>query len=152
MATDKRQLTINAIKAAMALIKIADGYYSNIGEKVTEGKDNPYGNNRVDGVDIIDPHDATRDITEDTALEEHTLQIEIKTISKSAVSPETARQHIADVRKAMLTLFSDPWASKNLDDVRHVENDWELDQVGVKIIGTRLKFEIDFKTLKLQEV
>lgn len=151
MATDRRQLAINKIKTALALILVSGGYYSNIGQKVTEGKVNPYGANRVDGVDVIDPHDATTDNAEDSSIEDHALTVEIKTISKNAVTPEVGRQHIADVRKAMLTLVSDSWWEQNITNLTHNENDMEIEQAESKILGTRTTFTIEFNTMALQE-
>jgi len=149
--TDKRQIVINKVKTALALILVASGYYSNLGQKVTEGKVNPYDSGRVDGVDVIDPNAEIEDMTEAEELEEHTVTIRISTIAKNPVTPEIARQHIADVRKAVRTMYSDSWCAENLDNIRNISNEHEIEQAGSKIIGTVNIFEIVFKTLKLQE-
>lgn len=149
--TDRRQLVVNKIKTALALILVSGGYYSNLGQKVTEGKVNPFGANRVNGVDVIDPSDATTDDAEDASIENHVLTIEVRTIAKDPVSPEVARQHIADVRKALLTLTSDTWWNQNTTNLTHMGNVMEIEQAEAKIIGTLITFTVEFNTLALQE-
>lgn len=151
--TDKRQILINKIKAALALILSASGYYTNLGQKVTEGKVNPFDTNRVDGVDVLDTSDDIEDDTTDEAreIEQHTVTIQISTIAKNSITAETARQHTADVRKAIKTLYSDAWCAENLNDIRNTGNGLEIEQSRDKIIGVVHNFEFDFTTLKLEE-
>ncbi len=147
----KQQIIIDQIKFALATVTTTNGFYSNIGTKVTEGKSNPFGENRMDGVDVIDGDDDIETTTEAEEIENHKLQIIIKTIAKSPLTPETARKQIADVRKAMKALLNDTWWIANVRRWTNSGNKFEVEQAGVKIIGTESIFIIEFDTLALEE-
>lgn len=147
-----QQTVIDKIKTALATITTVNGYYSNIGLKVTEGKTNPWGENRMDGVDVIDgDEDIDTTITEDNSVENHSLQVSIKTIAKSPFSPQVARKHIADVRKAMLSLKNDTTWLELVTRWTNTKNTKEMEQESLKIIGTESLFIIEFNTLELEE-
>ena len=147
----KQQLVIDNIKTALAAITTTNGYYSNIGTKVTEGKQNPFGENRLDGVDVLDGDDEMMMITEDEAIEAHTLQVSIKTIAKSPLTPQVARKQIADVRKAMKSLKNDAVWLENVTRWVNTKNTFEIEQEGLKIIGTESLFAVEYNTLELEE-
>ncbi|MBW7887452.1 MAG: hypothetical protein H3C35_03700 [Bacteroidetes bacterium] len=150
-ATDKRQLIVEHIKATLTTIRTSAGYYTNIGAKVTEGKTNPFDSDRVDGVDMIDTNDVIVTTTESEEIENHSIEITIRTIAKSPLTPEVARKQIADVRKAMKALENDEWWMQNVTRWSNTSNTFEIEQAEVKIIGTELQFTIECNTLALEE-
>lgn len=148
-ATATRQKIIEAAKTRMALINGAGGYYTTIGAKVTEGKENPFGANRVDGLDISDFELEEEEVdVEDESLVLHRLPILFKGIAKSPVSPEKGRQIIFDIDKA---IFVDETWGGLAEKTVPAGSGMELDQDEVKVIGVNRRVIVEYRTGKFQE-
>lgn len=151
-ATATKQRIIDAIKTRMALINGTGGYYTTIGTKITEWKTNPFGPNRVDGLDIREGIEEEEVWAEDESLTFHRLPIEFRGIFKSPPSIETARNGILDIQKAISvdefwTVGADRLAQKTLP----VSNQIEVDQDESKIVGIRVDVIVEYLTEKFKE-
>lgn len=148
-ATATRQLIIEAMKTRMALINGSGGYYTTIGSKVTEGKENAFGANRVDGLDVSDfeLEEEEADV-EDEALVMHRLPVLLKGIAKSPASPEKGRQMIFDIDKAIAV--DETWGGLAEKTVP-AGSVMELDQDEVKVIGINRRIIVEYRTAKFQE-
>lgn len=146
--TIKRQLIIDAIKTRFALILVAGGYYTNLGQKLTERKPNPFGANRVDGIDISDPDENNGLAAEDQSVEQHELTLVIKAIAKSPVDASTGRKMEADIKKAIAV--DSTWGG--LAARTHPENSkMEVEQNDVKILGVVITITIQYDTAAFLE-
>jgi hypothetical protein len=147
-ATIKKQQIITKWKTRLALILTANGYYSNIGMKVYEWKANPFGANRVDGIEIREGDESIERRAEDASIEDHTLPIIISIVSKNPVSIDKAREYEADVRKAVL---ADQTFDALVDDLEHNSTEMEKEQEKDVIVGIKITFNVLYNTLTLQE-
>jgi hypothetical protein len=147
-ATIKKQQIITKWKTRLALILTANGYYSNIGQKVYEWKANPFGANRVDGIEIREGDESIERRAEDASIEDHTLPIIISIVSKNPVSIDKAREYEADVRKAVL---ADQTFDALVDDLEHNSTEMEKEQEKDVIVGIKITFNVLYNTLTLQE-
>ena len=146
--TIKKQQIINAWKTRLALITVANGYYSNIGQKVYEWKATSFDAPRTDGIEVREGDEQHERDAEDASIENHTLPVIVHVVLKNPVGMDKAREMEADVRKAVR---QDVTFSNLLTDLEHTSTALEKDQDKDTIVGLTLTFNILYNTLTLQE-
>jgi hypothetical protein len=150
-----RQILVDRIKARMATITMANGYYTDAGNNVSVWKTNPFSANKIEGIDIRDLEDPSETEAEDESLERHFLKVELRLIVKTTGS-ETAdarlRKLEADVKKAISA--DEYWSSGGVrlaDKTLPRGTVIEVDQDQDRIAGGIVTIEIQYVTAKFSE-
>lgn len=146
--TIKKQLIFTQLSTQLARILKSNGFYSDLGKKVTEAKVNPFGANRVDGIDFIEANEDIKQMSEAMEWEDSWLTVEIKFVSVNAVSMATARTYEADIRSALQ--YDDSLAGLLLE-MEHVNTKFVKEQDGDVVIGGKLTVRFEFTAAKLSE-
>jgi len=132
----------DAVATRMALINGTGGYYTTIGNHITIKKTNPYGSNKVDGIDICDESETQSLVTEAEELEDRALLITGK-IALKQTDPDKVLEAIADFEKAVNV---DPtWGGLATRTVP-LGNDDEVDQEENIFRGVNIRIRIEYTT------
>jgi hypothetical protein len=134
----------DAVASRMALIDGTGGYYTAIGNHITIKKTNPYGPNKVDGIDIADESETQTLVTEAEELEDRSLIFRLAVALKQ-IDPDKVLEAIADVEKAVNV--DDRWGGLAIRTVP-LGNDDEVDQQENIFRGVNIRIRIEYSTLK----
>jgi hypothetical protein len=146
-----RQILIDKLKTVLQTILKTGGYYTNLGQKVEDGRTKSYFKGTAAAINIRDTGDDSSLDAEDESLEAHQLAIELKLLFKAALSAEEARKGISDVKKAVAMLESDADWNALVDRIRPAGDQMDLNEDEDKIAGVTVNLVIEYTTLALQE-
>lgn len=146
--TIKKQQIVNAWKTRLALILTANGYYTNIGQKVYEWKSTSFDAPRTDGIEIREGDEQIGRTAEDASIEEHTLPVIVHVVLKNPTGMDKAREMEADIRRAVR---QDVTFSGLVFDLEHNATAFDKEQEKDVIVGVTLTFNLLYHTLTLQE-
>ena len=142
---------INDIKTTMETILVANGYHTDVGQKVWEGRDTVFKENEVPALNIKEIEDTTQDVEMQGAYNvfEQIMQIEIEMVTNGASTTSEIREIEADVDKAIGT--NQTWSGNAIktDSVTTVVN--YADQNENKVIGKTRIINVHYRKTAWEE-
>jgi hypothetical protein len=133
------------LTVGLQLITIAHGYYTDAGLNVTVQKTNPYGSNKLDGIDIRDEKEDHTLLAEEDPLVERTLHLTLAVALKQT-DPDKVYEAIADVEKVINGLLLDTTFTDLVDRVIPEGNDNEVSQDENILRGVNIRIGIVYTT------
>lgn len=141
MADSKRQQIVNAIDTRLKTILIANGYETNLGQKVYEWRAAPVNENEMPCIIYRDENE-TIDIT--IGKHVHTLSISVDIIAAKAQNAAAMRKYIADIVKCIGADLT--WGSLAEDTSPAGSDDIQIHHQENIISGAGMKFIVQFTT------
>lgn len=142
----KRQQIVDAVKARLALITVANGYQTDIGLKQTEWNPGPKGadpeSDELPGHDIRDEVETTNVENKNSGTFDRELEVVvIAEIKEATPTAANARRALEDLIKAVGV---DPTWGGLARRTLPVEDDINVDELGQQIGAARLRFKVEY--------
>lgn len=150
-----RQRLIDAVRARLQLITVANGYQTDIGRAVFVWRAMPLGEAETPFLNVKDVKRVSKQVLlgRQSAAHEHTLTMWVEVLARpvpgSVQADDMIRAYLGDIEKAVgldrywtEAATSTPLAT----DTRPAEDQMSVEQAGQIIGGTRYVFTIDYRT------
>jgi hypothetical protein len=157
-STITRQKLVDAVKARMATILIANGFYTDIGKNVMEWRTAPIGDEDLGSCSVSDPEDVPiqESIKGGGTVQDRwlTVVISLPFAGGSSTSGATMRQAVADVYKAIGAVTPgfnlESWGGLAML-TEDMGNTQVVRQEEHRLIGVDITIRIMYRTAKWQE-
>ena len=158
MSTISRQLLLDAVKARLATIRTAAGYYTDIGATVSEWRVTAFDEGELNAVTVRDPEDLPIAGTiqgMNAVMDRHlTVVIGLPFWGGSAEAAAVVRKAVADVYKAIGASDGiypgEQWGGLAMQ-TEDLGNTLVVRQEDQKVVGVDITIRIQYRTTKWQE-
>ncbi len=145
MADTIRTKIFNAVADRFKTILIANGYETNLGQKIYCWKATPFDESQVPGMNLMDPKQDTQQAM--AGVHEHTLHVEARVAVLTESPAAFVRSMIADITKAIGVDRNWTVAAVRLaTDTDPVGDQMDTEHEGKSTGGACVKFKIRFRT------